>query len=63
MSADAPPRADDRIGLCATCAHAQIVPSAKGSVFYLCRLSHEDPRFPRYPPLPVRTCSGYRPEG
>ena len=64
MTADAPPpRADDRIGLCATCAHAQIVTSAKGSVFYLCRLSQEDPRFPRYPPLPVRACSGYRPEG
>ena len=21
---------------------------------------YDDPRFPRYPPLPIRTCSGYR---
>lgn len=49
----------DRVGLCATCVNAQIVTSAKGSMFYLCRLSQEDPRFPKYPPLPVRACSGY----
>ena len=53
---------DDRVGLCATCTHAQIVASAKGSTFYLCRLSQEDPRFPRYPSLPVRVCDGYRPQ-
>lgn len=63
MTVDAPPRPDDRIGLCATCRHAQIVTSAKGSVFYLCRLSQDDPRFARYPPLPVRVCSGYQRKG
>lgn len=61
MADDLPKRSDDRVGLCATCVHSQTVTSAKGSVFYLCRLSQEDPRFPRYPPLPVRVCSGYRP--
>jgi 3-isopropylmalate/(R)-2-methylmalate dehydratase large subunit len=43
----------------------QIVTSARGSRFYLCRLSFVDPRFPRYPPIPVLQCAGYRsvPEG
>ena len=41
-----------RAGLCERCAHVQIVTSARGSRFYLCRLSFSDPRFPRYPPIP-----------
>lgn len=46
-------------GLCGTCVHAKGIESAKGSVFLLCRLSSVDPRFPRYPSLPVLQCSGY----
>jgi len=49
-------------GLCARCAHVQIVTSNRGSTFYLCRLSAEDPRFPRYPRLPVLECEGYQPQ-
>ena len=52
---------DDRAGLCASCVSAQLVTSSRGSTFYLCRLSFTDPRFPRYPPLPVLTCAGYDP--
>jgi hypothetical protein len=52
---------DDRAGLCARCVHAQLVTSSRESTFYLCRLSFTDPRFPRYPPLPVLTCAGYEP--
>jgi len=52
-------RAAGRAGLCATCAHAQIVRSSRGSTFHLCRLSEIDARFARYPALPVRSCSGY----
>ena len=48
-------------GLCDRCAHVQLVTSAKGSTFYLCRLSVSDPRFPRYPPLPVLDCAGFSP--
>jgi hypothetical protein len=48
-------------GLCATCTHRQIVRTARGSEFVLCRLSFTDPRFPKYPPLPVVACAGYRP--
>ena len=50
-------------GLCERCAHVQIVTSAKGSRFYLCRLSAVDPRFPRYPPIPVIQCAGFTPVG
>jgi hypothetical protein len=49
-------------GLCARCVHTQIVTSARGSRFYLCRLSISDPRFPRYPPLPVLACPGFSAE-
>jgi len=50
----------DRVGLCATCAHVQVVSSSKGSTFYLCLLSNVDPRFHRYPVLPVIACTGYQ---
>ena len=55
-------RADDTgAGLCGSCMHAQVVTSPRGSTFYLCRLSFTDPRFARYPRLPVVTCTGYEP--
>jgi hypothetical protein len=46
-------------GLCAKCRHARQIVSGKGSRFVLCELSRTDPRFPRYPPLPVLACSGF----
>jgi hypothetical protein len=53
------PDVSNRVGLCATCAHVQIVGSSKGSTFYLCRLSETDARFVKYPALPVLACEGY----
>jgi hypothetical protein len=50
--------ADARIGLCATCRHRRDITGAR-STFYLCERSFTDPRFPRYPPLPVHRCEGY----
>jgi hypothetical protein len=47
------------VGLCADCLNARIVESDRGTVFWRCELSVRDPRFPRYPRLPVRECSGY----
>jgi CRISPR-associated endoribonuclease Cas6 len=47
-------------GLCATCKHTSVIRSDRGSVFYLCQLSATDPRFPKYPRLPVLTCPGYK---
>jgi len=50
---------DARVGLCATCAHAKPVTSARGSTFWLCGRAAEDPRFPKYPRLPVLRCPGF----
>jgi hypothetical protein len=46
-------------GLCATCVHRELKASAR-SVFLRCQLADVDPRFPRYPSLPVRSCPGWR---
>ncbi len=51
----------DPIGLCATCRHARVVHSSRGSTFYLCQLAESDPRFDKYPRLPVPRCAGYEP--
>ena len=47
-------------GLCATCVHLRLLAS-KRSVFVRCGLAAADPRFPRYPGLPVVACPGYAP--
>ena len=47
-------------GLCSDCVHARQLESARGSVFLLCNLSLTNPRFPKYPRLPVLTCDGYK---
>jgi hypothetical protein len=46
-------------GLCAGCAHARVITSAKGASFVLCGLSRTDERFSKYPRLPVLTCVGF----
>jgi hypothetical protein len=46
-------------GLCGGCVHARIVETARESRFLLCELSRTDPRFPRYPNLPVLACHGF----
>ena len=50
---------DDRAGLCASCLHARTIESSKGATFIRCELSFTDPRFARYPRLPVVRCQGY----
>jgi hypothetical protein len=47
-------------GLCSDCLHGRLLESARGSVFILCNLSFTDPRFPKYPRLPVLSCDGYK---
>ena len=49
-------------GLCATCRHARDVRSSRDRLFVRCGLSDSDPRFPRYPYLPVQRCAGYEPQ-
>ena len=48
-----------RAGLCDTCEHQQEVRNTRGSVFSLCKLSRDDPAYPRYPRVPVLSCDGY----
>jgi hypothetical protein len=43
-------------GLCATCVHARIMTSDRGSTFLRC--THPD--LPKYPRLPVITCHGWK---
>ena len=50
------------IGLCASCRHVRRVESSRGSTYYLCGLAAADPRFVKYPALPVLSCPGYEPE-
>jgi hypothetical protein len=56
---DGPRQADP--GLCGGCAHARVITSDRGSRFYRCGLADSDPRFPRYPRLPVAACPGFTP--
>ncbi|MDE3096037.1 MAG: hypothetical protein KGK07_08550 [Chloroflexota bacterium] len=58
------PDLDPRAGLCPSCLHVRPVTSARGSRFLMCARAATDPRFPKYPRLPVVRCPGYerRPE-
>jgi hypothetical protein len=48
------------IGLCDTCAHQKLIHNTRGSTFSMCLRHRTEPeRFAKYPPLPVRECSGY----
>jgi len=48
------------VGLCLACRHSRRVPTPRAT-YWLCELSAIDPRFEKYPRLPVRACSGYEP--
>jgi len=48
-------------GLCATCKYAAAIQSDRGSIFLRCALSFKDPRFAKYPRLPVLNCKGWEP--
>jgi len=49
-------------GLCEDCKNAKKIESARGSVFWLCTLHDRDPRFAKYPRVPVVACPGYDPK-
>jgi hypothetical protein len=48
------------VGLCLSCRHARRVPTPRAT-YWLCALSATDPRFEKYPRLPVLACTGYEP--
>ena len=59
MTEDPPRDEQARAGLCATCTHLRRNRNDRGSVFYFCRRSEQDPRFLKYPRLPVLDCPGF----
>jgi len=46
-------------GLCADCAFSRVINTDR-SMFYLCERGLTDPRFGKYPQLPVMGCPGYQ---
>ena len=50
----------ERVGLCFMCQHMRPVRTDRGSLFYQCQRSATDPKYPKYPSLPVRQCPGYQ---
>jgi hypothetical protein len=61
MNTDNDPGERAGVGLCLTCRFSRVILSDRGSRFYFCERSKSDPRFPKYPPLPVLACAGYEP--
>jgi len=60
VAPDATSNIPSNAGLCADCIYARRIESERGSVFLLCELALKDPRFPKYPRLPVLACDGYQ---
>jgi hypothetical protein len=50
-----------QVGLCSDCRHARTITSDRGSTFIMCQHSAVDSTFPKYPRLPVLSCSAYSP--
>ncbi|GAC1345559.1 MAG: hypothetical protein NVSMB29_19840 [Candidatus Dormibacteria bacterium] len=52
------PRWGAHPGLCVSCTNARVVKGAQ-SIFWMCELAASDPRYRRYPALPVLSCAGH----
>jgi hypothetical protein len=46
-------------GLCASCQHAKLNATNRGTAYLRCTRAAWDSRLPRYPRLPVLECDGY----
>jgi hypothetical protein len=46
-------------GLCASCLHARLNETRRGTAYLRCGRAAHDSRFPRYPRLPVTECAGH----
>jgi hypothetical protein len=47
-------------GLCKTCRHSLCIRHPRGGLdYWRCLLADTDPRFAKYPGLPVLQCDGY----
>jgi propionyl-CoA synthetase len=50
-------------GLCASCRHAKLSQTRRGTAYLRCTRAAWDARLPRYPRLPVTGCVGFDPDG
>ncbi|MEA2311330.1 MAG: hypothetical protein QOE28_1298 [Solirubrobacteraceae bacterium] len=48
-------------GLCDACRHQKLIRTGRGSVFSMCLRAKDDPRYDKYPRIPVGACPGYEP--
>jgi len=48
-------------GVCDACLHQRVIRNTRGSSFSKCERSKTDPRFAKYPPVPVLRCDGFTP--
>ena len=48
-------------GLCDACRHQKVIRSGRGSEFSRCLRHKDDPRYPKYPRIPVGRCPGFEP--
>ena len=46
-------------GLCDSCRHQKVIRTGRGSEFSMCLRSKDDPRYDKYPRVPVGRCPGY----
>lgn len=46
-------------GLCDSCRHQKLIRTGRGSEFSMCLRSKDDPRYDKYPRVPVGSCPGY----
>lgn len=51
---------DPDVGMCSCCEHEVLTRSAKGTLFHRSGLATLDPRFAKYPRLPVWSCAGWK---
>ena len=50
----------DKSSLCFSCHYGNHIISGKGSSFLQCQKHFENPRYHKYPVLPMVACSGYK---
>jgi len=50
----------ESVGLCVRCRYSRTV-RGRRSLFWFCERSRTDPRFVKYPRLPVQECTGFEP--
>lgn len=46
-------------GLCPDCRHVRAIRSERGSTFWMCERSKAEPMYPKYPPQPRVSCTGF----